>query len=345
VAVAGSSVFGVPGWKVALVSAATAAWSVGVLVDARRARDDWPLSAFAMYSDRARADSIRDRMFGVSDDREFMLMPGHTYPVAGTRLNFMLRYMHGARGRAALRAIRQVYEVQRRKGEHDDPPLTAIRTERQTWHTNRELEGIDTPRRKITLSVLFPPDELLAALEAEAKNEPGAVLGAPHTAGPDDIVLEAEDAQLAGSARRVEDAHASRGAAVELPEVGEEPRPEVLQSGAELVFEAPRGTYNVWVRLKALPSSDAVSLWVAFDGLGEDDMVDAESGIGALPAQYPKGAFAWSGSAKPGPTVTLRRRRHHKLYLVPREGPVVVDQIWLSQVRREIPLFHEPVAK
>jgi hypothetical protein len=344
VAVVDGPAVGVPIWKLVLVTLATGVWSVGVFVNAGWHRDDWPLSAFAMYSDRARPDAIRDRMFGIADEREFPLTPGHTYPVAGTRLNFMLRRMHGETGRAALRAIRQVYEIQRRKGEHEDPPLTAVRTERQTWHTNIDLKGIDKPRRKITMSVLFPPDELLTALEAEAHGDPAATLGAPHAAGPEDVVLELEKATVVGSALRVDDAHASRGAAVSFPEAGPEERPEALQSGASLAFDAPHGTYTVWIRLKALPEAHGDSLWVSFDGMDEDAMVDSKSGIGTLPEQYPNGAFAWSGSALPGPRVKLRGE-HHTVYVAAHEGPVIVDQIWLSQSRREIPLFHEPVAK
>jgi hypothetical protein len=330
---------------VVLVSLSTIAWGFGIVDQARRGKDDWPLSAFAMYCDRASPVAIRDRMFGVSDADVFPLTEKHTNPVAGTRLNFMLRKMRGPSGRAGLAKIRQLYEDRRAEGFHDDPPLSAVRAVRESWRTNRELKGMDKPSISLRLAVFLPPDPLVRALEAESRGELGLL--SPHTVDRADVVVEADSGQIVGTALRIDDANASGKSAVRFPEHGVERIPSALGSGVRIPFQAAAGTYFVWLRLKKERAGDQASVYLGVDGFGAGQMAARRDGVGHVPEEYPERAFAWvsMGGALEAATVVVPSGEKHELFIAPREGPVVLDQVWLARTRHESPLFHEPVTQ
>src|SRR5690606_32422711 len=85
--------------------------------------DDWPLSAYKMYSGLQGGTAVRDRVVGVSSDGEFPLPSRHTKPLRDSRLRHVLA--QAARSRRVARALEVVVDnyEQRRDGSPAFPEL------------------------------------------------------------------------------------------------------------------------------------------------------------------------------------------------------------------------------
>ena len=130
---------------------------------------------------------------------------------------------------------------------------------------------------------------------------------------------------------------AERGRGEEKPLAGPENR-------AEFEFEAPAGTYYIWVRGKNIDGdnlSDAA--WLQFDEAIGTDRLGAgyghAKGFGNWLDRFPANTYAWSSALPQDPpqTVTFDVAGRHRLRLQPRHPGHVVEQIWLSRTQKDLP--------
>jgi hypothetical protein len=112
---------------------------------------------------------------------------------------------------------------------------------------------------------------------------------------------------------------------------------------AEWEFEAPAGTYAIWVRGRALEANNESDAdWLQFDediGTTKAEGYGHAKGFGNWLDRFPAREWAWS-SALPQEaprTITFQSGGKHLLRLQPRHGPHQVETIWLSAKQRELP--------
>ena len=130
----------------------------GQLADIVLSREDWPFSSYPMYSGQER-DSIEwTRVYGVTATGEIVLVPErHLRPFDTARLHYAINgaVLHrpeqpAARDRA-LRTFHELYEAGRRAGEHDGPPVQALRLYIERWQLDPSLTNRDAPDQRSLL--------------------------------------------------------------------------------------------------------------------------------------------------------------------------------------------------
>jgi hypothetical protein len=157
--------------KVAASMGAYRIWFVNALIacligassyDIIRDSDHWPFSNYGMYSELQKSHTVSVlRLFGVTEGvvpHEFALMDFETLqPFDQARMSAALETMAAARNRrellsAALRDSMSRYEMLRRTGRHNKPPLHAIKLYRLAWQLDSLARNVDRPDRKDLIS-------------------------------------------------------------------------------------------------------------------------------------------------------------------------------------------------
>lgn len=305
--------------------------------------DDWPLSSYPMYSGTQGPHASKHVMLGVSSEGEFELARAHTSPLTSARLRHVIASIDQPRHREAIGVFVTRYHEKRKK--HPEwPELVALRRYQESWRIRPGLEGIDRPRQRLNTAVLALSPQRLRALKDEANGT--APPSSPQPAGPDDIILNASDAQLFGGVRQLDDRYASGGLALRFGSGPHRKPAKRSDDAARFRFEAQAGEYYVWLRGKAIQGKRADSVWVQLKTPGRRVGQVHREGMGHFREGLPARAFAWSSTHPAKPPARLRLRSGpQELWLTPREGPVVIDQIVLSRVWRERPPQEGPATR
>jgi hypothetical protein len=307
-------------------------------------RDDWPLSAYTLYPSIERHVARRSTLVGVSSSGEFPFSSAHLGPMRRQVKYVIARSRkQPKRLQRALQAIQREYEARKQRGVHTGPTLQGLRMYAESWRVRQGLEGIEAPERRLTRAVYFPPLELGARWAFES-SDPGAPALPATQVGAEDVVLLAANAERIGETDLENDVHAARSSAVLLS------GPKALafnasqpSSSIAFDFEVAQGQYAVWARVKSAGNEKNDSWWVVLDG---QLWSKGKSGSGNFRAVVPKNAYAWvSHSLEVKPVTVSLEAGRHRLVLALREGPLVVDQVWLSRTQLETPSFNSAVTQ
>jgi hypothetical protein len=282
-------------------------------------RDDWPLSAYPMYSGLQRNHVSKEELRAVSVDGEHSFTTEQLYPLSPRTVSLVLRHSDPKRAGDIRRAIFEQYYQRMVSGEHNGPLLSSLRLYQHNWPIRPDLSNRDKP--KLTLLQTIPAFEprLTDALEEQSRGKWPAP--APISAGAAALVLNLATATLGGGAERSVDPFAANGAAVLFAKDNQALTHAQATPSAyvDLMFRAPSGRYKLWLRGKGKQRAKRDSVWV---------QLDREVGTTETKYRDPLG--------KPE-TVTLTGDDPHVLRVSVREGPVVIDQVVLSQAWLENP--------
>jgi len=289
-------------------------------------REDFPLSSFPMFAHVGSFPGAARRavLVGVSEHGEVTLDPGDVSALMSTvrlrQIFQLLRKKSGAQQTDFLRRIARVLE----RGDSDADRLWALRFYTETWRTQLDLKGMDTPARELEFAGYIPPPELVRALTAEEKsgtpNEP------PRAVPSGDLLLDLDASACAESCAAIADPLAAGGHALRLA------------PGGSLHASIPNG-YSLFVRMRTKAKPGADQLTLEYDGKRPKNGKD---GLGNYKHALPFDAWVWA-SLEPGwPALRLQSNRGAATELVLRAGraPIDVDEIWLSRERNELPIWN-----
>lgn len=304
-------------------------------------RDDWPLSSFPMYSVRQSSVQKLFSLFAVTESGEVKLAKALTEPYVGPRLERVLRTDFDGGVRAVAENLcRNISRLSPElRGDLSPETVVGLRVYRLDWKISPSLQGAKGKGKvRAQVPVLCP--ERKAQLERQLTG--GTNVG--FTRAPaGSVVLEADgvagqpEASTTPRAGNVQDVRASQG------------RATVLDSGSSsasvrLEFQAPKGTYNLWVRVRADSASKA-SLRVQ-----ANDQIDTTAGTlldsVTRPAPgYPDGVYAWISSepGRPPTRLELPQAAQQSLQVTVVEGRAVVDQVLLTPGWPEPRVDNSPV--
>jgi hypothetical protein len=299
-------------------------------------RDDWPLSAFEMYSNRQGPKASRSYVRGVSDTGEFELADG-MLPVGGARLRHLNARLARAKGRQRDFAARIQSRYEARREESGWPVLQAVRAYTETWKIRAGLKGIDAPKRRMTGTVYFPPRSL--AERAESERAGNASPAKPRATADADRVVDLDAQACVAGCEAFDDPLAASGRALRLSaRGGKDGDPATLTVSLPL----PAGTWSLLVRMRTPTRGGSDRLSVRVDG----ELVTGKSGLGNYERALGTGAFIWASSA-PGERALafdVEGASPHTIELESSRRRVEVDQLWLAHGRRELPTWNEPLA-
>ncbi len=140
----------------ALLSFVFLAFIAGSAYDLAMDQEHWPFSQYPMFSVAWHASTFSWlRLYGVADDgREFPLESNrYILPFDQSRLPKAFRQMLErpdgvARARAGLVDCLVRYRELRLQGEHDGPPLSALRLYKVEWRIDPAAANVDHPDRR-----------------------------------------------------------------------------------------------------------------------------------------------------------------------------------------------------
>jgi hypothetical protein len=315
-------------WQRCLIGLCALAFVGATAWEVAGRRDDWPLSAFDMYSDLQGKTTSRTLLRGVSDQGEFELQSAQTAPIAGARLRHLNEKLESQPRRQAgfLRHVQANYEAQR--AAEGWPVLQAIRSYTETWRIRPGLAGIEKPARKLSGSLYLPPITLLDRLEAERTGKAPPL--PPHPRPDGDRVFEFAPESCESGCEDVSDANSSGAHAVRA------------SGGAHLSqdVQLDAGTWYLFLRLRGT-AGGADKLTVAIDG----GKVSGKGGAGNFAHTLGTDAWVWA-SHEPGAVplqITVNDAGTHPLTIDVPQGGIELDQVWFSRAQRELPIFNEPV--
>jgi glucosyl-dolichyl phosphate glucuronosyltransferase len=138
----------------------------GSLFDIVYDREDWPLSQYPMFSTVDAQPGLRSiRLMGVtaeSSPREIALLDNRMIgPLDQCRLSTALARTFGNASRrglapSMLHGVFELYEGRRIAGEHDGPPLQAVRAYDMTWTLDPQGRNVDHPDEQRLLAEVKP---------------------------------------------------------------------------------------------------------------------------------------------------------------------------------------------
>ncbi len=290
-------------------------------------REDWPFSRFPMYSELKGPMVERYLVLGVTEHGEFRLSDEQTAPFRGARLNSINHRLEREplRQRRFLEQLAAKYE--RKRAGAGWPVLQALRSYTESWRIRPRLRGMETPERKLTRATYLPPAQLLERLTLEAKG--GAPPPEAKPVAPEDLVFELGAAHCDVDCAPVRDVQAAESAAIELV-----PSARGL-AACSLHLTLPPGRFALFARMKtaAAPGTDSVT--VELDG----EAPRAGSVLGGHREYLPAPGFVWVSSAPGQPALLLDLGTTEGHTLTFRAASrVVLDQVWLSRLARELPI-------
>lgn len=301
-------------------------------------RDDWPLSSYPMYSGLQRPGVVREELRAVAATGELTFTAEHLAPLSPRTVSMVLRHSGSKHAAAVRRAIFERYYQRRAAGEHDGPLLSSLRQYQNSWQIRPDLSNVHKPKTKLLRTIPAFEPRLMDALEQQSRDR--GQPQAPISAGAGAIILDAATASLGGGASLGPDRFGVSGAAVTLP-ADDAATAHVLASPSSYVdftFQAPPGSYKLWLRGKSKHAKQD-SVWVQLDSEVGTDQTRFPGGLGQFRDTYPANAFGWASATPLGKPETVRMKGDapHVLRVSVREGPVVIDQIVLSQLWQENP--------
>jgi hypothetical protein len=296
-------------------------------------RDDWPLAAFHMYSGLQSPVVEREVVRGVSDDGELELGAEQTAPLGGARLRNLTDKLaqDPARHERFVQQLIRHYDAQREA--RGWPALQGVRWYSEAWQIQPGLAGIDHPDVSREGSLYLPPESLVERLLAE-RSGAAAVAAAREVPGGDRVIeLSAKNCVTGCTA--VGDRYASDGEALVLNTAAS--AEDEARASIEVPLDEGRWVLLLRLRSHAEHTFDRVS--AALDGrpVGPE--------LGNFEADLGNGAWVWA-SSKPGEPplqLSIERSGVHSLTLSADGGSIDVDQVWLSRVRKELPMWNDPV--
>jgi hypothetical protein len=315
-------------WQRCLIGLCAVAFVGATAWEVAGGRDDWPLSAFEMYSDLQGKTISRTVLRGVSDQGEFDLQSAQTAPISGARLRHLNDKLKSQPRRQAgfLRHVQANYDAQR--AAEGWPVLQAIRTYTETWHIHPGLAGIEAPERKLSGTLYLPPITLLDRIEAERGGKAAPL--PPHPRPAPDRVFEFAPDGCESGCEDVADANASGSHAVRARAGARISREVQLDAGNWYLFLRLRGT-----------AGGADKLTVSLDG----DKVSGKNGAGNFAHTLGTDAWVWA-SHEPGTAplqITVNDAGTHTLTIDVPKGGIDLDQAWFSRAQSELPTFNEAV--
>jgi hypothetical protein len=125
------------------------------LLDIGLQKKHWPFSNQAMYSGQQLGSMWWIRVYGVTPEGEFWLVPEkYLLPFDTIRLvyGFESQVLSRSDWRTAvdqaLRNLHELYKMGRRSGSHGGPPLLALRLYRFEWRLDPSLANKENPEKK-----------------------------------------------------------------------------------------------------------------------------------------------------------------------------------------------------
>ena len=317
-------------------------------------REDWPFSSYPMYSEPAPSTATRVEFVGIGPQGEFPLTPEiYLAPLDRSRFQRVLsliRRGHDASSRqqAVAAALLRSYAGARTGERGADPPLFGVRTYDVRWSLESGAANRAAPdSRQLSFYMYMPPAELRERMERAAA---GALSSEErtvrHVAAAADVVVDAQQLATVGGVAHVADVDTSAGLALRFDgQALEAPAALPLSSATVEVTLAPR-SYTLWLRGTVPDGTNVGSFWVEVVTGGRLRCVVNHDGMGNWREVFPAGAFAWS-SAAPGapPCIVEASGGPLELRITAREGPVLLDQLWLATAQDEAPGFAEAVAR
>lgn len=175
-------------WRVWMVYAVLFVIVAGHLVEVVTQREHWPFSPYQMWSIASTSwDLTQYELRGVTDEREpreiDLYESQYLYPLPSRFMNLHLieaakdaRKGKFTRQEAVTRNTLAHYEKRRKAGEHNGPPLKAIRLYRFDWKMDRDATNARKPDR---VTLLYDSGDPAAAKRAadQHKTPPGQEAG------------------------------------------------------------------------------------------------------------------------------------------------------------------------
>jgi len=134
---------------------------MGHLVEILTRREHWPFARYHMYSTPQRDYAYRQiRLYGVTDELPSGELPwlasAYIWPFDQSRLIYALNRLRNANedpGRLtnALNDLLERYECRRLRGQHDGPPVRALRLYENRWHLDPGGDPDAEPERRTLL--------------------------------------------------------------------------------------------------------------------------------------------------------------------------------------------------
>ncbi|HEX2731185.1 MAG TPA: hypothetical protein VHM70_06260 [Polyangiaceae bacterium] len=292
-------------------------------------RDDWPLSSYPMYS-HLQPRVVGDySLVGVTAGAEVPLGPQYTRPLVGARLRAVLR----ADISSADEALVPTLCGNLRKAKRDD--IASLRVYKRIWAINPELVGLHSPPFLAAATPLICR-ETKARLLAERRgtSEPDPAMPAP----ADALVFELEEGMSDGPVTIVDDRYAHGGKALRI---------DAAQARLSFSFKVPAGTYALWLRGKLSTDAKPENAGVEFtDGSLSDTDAPLEPPP-AFNAGFPAGVYVWSSNGPAAPPIKRQfsNSAEQQLVIVVKGGPLILDQLVLTQRWPERPLSGAPVSR
>lgn len=305
-------------------------------------RDDWPFSRYPMYAVVRPSVVERDDVVGVGAEGEFELrVPHHLAPFDVTRLRWVLNKIEKKREHRYSEALDRLfdrYEDLRAAGKHSGPPILALRTYRTAWTIKSRAVNRDTPDWR---SLKFYAQRITPALAADLEQQRGDKPQAPHALATGDVVVNAE--AFTPSGHTVLDQDAGAGSVLLLRTRKGQPSDET--NGAEVTVNVAPGRYHVWLRGRAAKKATRDSVWLRATSGGTLRCWSDTTGLGNWHERFDPTLYAWSGTAPGAPPCVLDAKQSTiQLRIWLREGPVMIDQLWLSRQQSQPPAFARAVA-
>jgi len=314
--------------KIKVVIGAAVAYMLLVLFQVATHREDWPLSCYPMYSTVAPSVATRSVLVGVSDEGEFRLNAAQTSPFTGARLRVVIGRLKSrpARFKSFATRISDAYES-RREAAHW-PVLQGIRAYTEEWKIRPGLAGIRHPHRELDVALYVPPHSLSARLRAESRGH--ATPEGPVPVAPGEVVVDLGADDCGENCAAIEDKYASNGASIALS--GKRKRSGALETDVSL----DAGEWFVFARLKSTEQFPGDSVLLALDG-GKERIA-----LGNYKDVVSEEAWVWESQAPGARAVSVQVSGGRQHLRLESEGRVLIDQLWFSRTRAELPVDNAP---
>lgn len=305
------------GFAVAYVSA--------TLFEVCAERDDWPLSAFAMYSQPKTKVAGRRVLVGVTAEGEFPVEGGEN--VGNLSLRHLDRFVADTKSSRYLAQL-----ITLTPSLSNERELQAVRVYNERWTVQKKLRGIAHPVRTLSRSRYIAPERLREELRGQRDGAPAL----PARPLPEGDMLFELDADSCSECDAFADPRAGGGSAVWLLGASEN------EPGGQLSLDVslPKGTWHLFLRMRPGSKPEAVA---AITIESPDDIEFYE--LGQTWSSLPYDAWVWASAPFGAPPVELEvsSATTYRLVFEATQGALSIDQVWLSRKQHELPPTSNPL--
>jgi hypothetical protein len=288
-------------------------------------RDDWPLSAFAMYSQPKTKVAGRRVLVGVTAEGEFPIEGGEN--VGNLSLRHLDRFVPDTK---ASRYLAQLTALT--PSLSNERELQAVRVYSERWTVRKRLRGITHPVRTLSRSHYIAPQRLRDELRQQRDGAPALP---PRSLPAGDRLFELE-ADACSECDAFADPRAGGGSAVWLLGASKH------EFGGQLTLDVslPKGTWRLFVRMRPGSKPEALAATTIESA---DDIEFYE--LGQTWSSLPYDAWVWASAPFGAPPVELEVSSATTYHLVfeATEGALSIDQVWFSRKQRELPPTSNPL--